>query len=423
MSPSARRRSLDVLRAVAVLLVMARHASRHVPEAVPSPLAEVLRGLQWGGWIGVDLFFVLSGFLIAGLLLDEHARRGTIDVPRFLARRAFKIYPAFFAMIGVSVVMGATWFGPAIPLVDRDGPPVRQLWPELVFMQSYFPGVWIHTWSLAVEEHFYILLPVVLWCVFRWSAPGGRGAGHEVGASPGLPRALALAGVLAVGAPLLWRSEGVVRWPVDASPSQFGLYRHLLPSHLRMDALAMGVALACVWRAARGRVLWVARRLGYLIAPAAACAIVVVVSRPLSDSFLLTWGLSIIALGFASLLMVTISADELGWWRRVGSVGREGGPGFAARVLCSVVKGMAWLGRYSYSIYLWHLPVRAWSVISARRLGVPDDGLAMYLVKVAAVSVGAVVVGVFAARVVEVPVLMLRDRLVPSRARALRPAC
>src|SRR6185295_15310789 len=86
---------LDVLRGVAVLLVLFRHFDTP-PEELMHPVRAVVMWLNRVGWIGVDLFFVLSGFLVSGLLFEEYERHGTLRVGRFLVRRGFKIYPGFY---------------------------------------------------------------------------------------------------------------------------------------------------------------------------------------------------------------------------------------------------------------------------------------------------------------------------------------
>src|SRR5262245_57275931 len=143
---------LDVLRAVAVLLVLGHHP----PTGRPSSDEPSALFLWWHvGWIGVDLFFVLSGFLIGGLLFEEAKKTGDICLRRFWVRRAFKILPPYFVFLAVVALL---W------LFDGQ-PSVFDCWPNLLHAQNYLGtadfSVW-HTWSLAVEEHFYLLLPLVL---------------------------------------------------------------------------------------------------------------------------------------------------------------------------------------------------------------------------------------------------------------------
>jgi peptidoglycan/LPS O-acetylase OafA/YrhL len=130
--------SLDVMRTASILLVLCRHT------VDPPASATLANLLHCGGWIGVDLFFVLSGFLVSGLLFQEHQRRGSLRWGRFLVRRGFKIYPAFYAMMAVAIAV-------AIRRHDLQWKPALA---ELLFVQNYVHGMWLHTWSLAVEEPF-----------------------------------------------------------------------------------------------------------------------------------------------------------------------------------------------------------------------------------------------------------------------------
>ena len=108
------------------------------------------------GWSGVDLYFVLSGILVGGLLFDEIRRRYSVDIRRFLVRRAFEIRPMYFAYIAATPVL--------LHLRDDDpwGRAFRETLPNLLHLQNYLGTRRGHTWSLAVEEHFYLELPVLL---------------------------------------------------------------------------------------------------------------------------------------------------------------------------------------------------------------------------------------------------------------------
>ena len=127
------------------------------------------------GWIGVDLFFVLSGFLISGLLFNEYKTCSSISFKRFFIRRGLKIYPAFYLFLFLT---GLVYYLVFHVLSSR-----THYLAEFFFVQNYWHGVWDHTWSLAVEEHFYILLPTVLLFLVRRSPeqrnpfrpPGERG--------------------------------------------------------------------------------------------------------------------------------------------------------------------------------------------------------------------------------------------------------
>jgi peptidoglycan/LPS O-acetylase OafA/YrhL len=139
---------LDGLRAVAVLLVFLFHAG-----AFLAPSHTWLRAFASTGWNGVYLFFVLSGFLVGGLALAEVDRTGTIDVRRFWVRRLLRTWPLYYVLLAVNVVR-----------VTVDGVHIEpSIWFFLTFTQNLFPqNFFVPTWSLAVEEQFYLLLPLVL---------------------------------------------------------------------------------------------------------------------------------------------------------------------------------------------------------------------------------------------------------------------
>lgn len=144
-----RNKRLDILRCIAVFSVM------------------ILHGNIWPffgriGWVGVDLFFVLSGFLISGLLFSEYKTRNSISFKRFFIRRGLKIYPAFYLFLFLTGILSR--------IVFRTHLQVTNYLHEIFFTQNYWQGVWDHTWTLAVEEHFYVFLPVLLLFLVKFSS-------------------------------------------------------------------------------------------------------------------------------------------------------------------------------------------------------------------------------------------------------------
>ena len=211
-----RNPGLDLLRLLAVLLVMGRHlaspaGSGQLTEGVFSPLIR-------GGWIGVDIFFVLSGILISALLFREYKATGSINVPRFLIRRALKIYPAYWCLLLPTIVFSF--------LVSRNAGvelPARKIIGELLFMQNYVGRLWGHTWSLAIEEHFYIGFAVLL------SVAGYFSRGLQW-----IPRLCTFTFVLCLGLRILvWQSTNEFRFDAQVTPT-----------HLRIDSLMAGVLLS-----------------------------------------------------------------------------------------------------------------------------------------------------------------------------------
>ena len=113
------------------------------------------------GWTGVDLFFILSGFLIAGLLFKEIRSEGRLHVWRFWFRRGMKIWPCYFLVFGLWTAWNLIYYH------NRDDAAFHRhletIVPNSFFFQNYNMSTsWFAAWTLAIEEHFYLLLPVVL---------------------------------------------------------------------------------------------------------------------------------------------------------------------------------------------------------------------------------------------------------------------
>lgn len=358
--------SLDVLRAVAVLLVLGTHApivSRDGSGWLGAPAAV----WRLGGWTGVDLFFVLSGFLVSGLLFQEHARYGEIRFGRFFVRRSFRIYPPFWAMIGATIFVVAV-FG--------NGVPAASIWSELLFFQNYGWPLWNHTWSLAVEEHFYVLLPLLMIGLLRL---------RPRDADP--------------FAPLPWIVLGVAVALLGLRFFSTTLDIHhntrLFATHLRLDSLFFGVLLAYIYhvRPESFRKLFRGRRILCLVLAVAAFAPPFVMDLNQSP-FLYTVGFTLLYLGGGLL---------------VGTAVVDGVPD------ARIIRWLAALGAYSYSVYLWHMPVYGWLLPGlVKGLGLRLSGPAQFAIYM----VASVAVGIGMARLLEGPVLRLRDRWYPTRSRA-----
>jgi peptidoglycan/LPS O-acetylase OafA/YrhL len=153
MRVSNRWPALDGLRAVAVCAVILTHTwVSQFP----------------GGWIGVDVFFVLSGFLITGVLLREDGETGTISLLRFYRRRAVRLLPAVLVMLPI-VVVAAYVFRPGLASATLRMAIFTVVYSANWFAASHQPtGLLSHTWSLSVEEQFYLVWPVLLILMLRW---------------------------------------------------------------------------------------------------------------------------------------------------------------------------------------------------------------------------------------------------------------
>jgi len=142
-----RKKGLDILRAIAVMLVLCRHNN--------------LNGniLEFFGWLGVDLFFVLSGFLVSGLLFKECQKTNAVNIKRFISRRAFKIFPPFYFFLATTLLVKYFYNG--------TGYKIKEVLCEIFYLQNYIAHIWNHTWTLAVEEHFYFLFAMSMFVLVK----------------------------------------------------------------------------------------------------------------------------------------------------------------------------------------------------------------------------------------------------------------
>ena len=155
---------LDGLRSIAILLVVSGHLS-HDFAVQHGPTIYSRLPFVANGWIGVDLFFVLSGFFIGGQLWKEQMHRGTIDVGRFMLRRGFRIWPLYFfffvVVLSISVMVGTA--------------PKGYGWSDVVFLTNYANhGIVEGSWSLCTEEQFYIVAPLAMYFLVRALRPVER---------------------------------------------------------------------------------------------------------------------------------------------------------------------------------------------------------------------------------------------------------
>ena len=370
----SRLEALDTLRGIAIVSVLVSHAhleSTSLPWAVAQSLTAIARFFS-----GVDLFFVLSGFLVSGLLFREYQRHGSINAGRFLVRRGLKIYPAFYTFLLVSIAVSLAygiWPHPTPANVAS----------EILFVQNYGTPMWSHTWSLAVEEHFYLCLVALL----AWLVKGGRrdGLAH-------IPAIVACVSIACLA------MRFATAWLIP----RFSFHLHLAPSHLRFDSLAVGMLLS-YWYHRRPELLVKQVHAHGRSMVAVACVLLVVCAAVPRHTFV---GHTVIQtaqyIGHGlSLLFAVLDTRAQSFH---GS--------FVGRALQAT-------GRYSYSIYLWHMAVLVWSRDMISSLLGPSDFYDDIRVIVYAALV--VPVGVFAARLVEIPVLSVRDRFFPTRSDALRP--
>jgi peptidoglycan/LPS O-acetylase OafA/YrhL len=324
--------SLDGLRGVAVALVVAYHLQ---PSAVP------------GGFLGVDVFFVLSGFLITSLAITEVRERGGFRVGKFYLRRARRLLPALLLLLLAVAAYAAWWAEPD----ELDRLRHHALWTlgylanwrfisdgttytDVLYGQSPLR----HTWSLAIEEQFYVLFPLVVLALgrlVRWRPEALR-------------RAVGTVAVVGIVASALWMAR---LWGDGADPS-----RGYFGSDTRAHSLLVGVLLGVVLV---GRPVHGGRR-RQVAAVAAVAGAVGLAAATLTAHEDAGWlqhgGFLAVALAAAALIAGSDCVPPLRW-----ALGR---------------RPLIGLGLISYGVYLWHWPVIV--VFDEHRTGIDGPALALF---------------------------------------------
>ncbi|MGW4236002.1 acyltransferase family protein [Streptomyces sp. NPDC004749] len=332
-----RVRGVDGLRALAVALVMVYHLA---PGVLP------------GGALGVDIFFTISGFVITRLLLVEFARTGDVAMGRFYLRRWLRLVPALLTVCAVCALLALT----------TDLPSLDQAWTAVVLSATFLinivraaqPGVYSsdtsllsHTWSLGVEEQFYLLWPPLLLLLLR-----------RVGA-----RAVLIATAVLCLLPVLWR---LTLW------SETAAHRIYNGTDTRADQLLIGALLALVVARLHreDRLLAVlARWSGRLAWPALGVLALIVWQVPLTgaSSWTASWYTAgfLVAAVLSAVLVASLELRPRAWLTRALSL-----------------TPLVWIGQnLSYGLYLWHYPL---SRLSADVVAEPWQGTATVVASVAA---------------------------------------
>ncbi|MDI1446127.1 acyltransferase family protein [Polyangium sp. 6x1] len=317
--------ALDGLRGLAVLGVLLFHDGR-----------------LDGGYLGVDLFFVLSGYLIHSLLLAEWSKAGTIDLKAFWVRRARRLFPALLALLPVVALYAHQLAKPEeIDRIRKDGLATLAYvanWRAIFSGRSYWdmfqvPSPLEHTWSLAIEEQFYVVWPLLAFGVLYLSRGSRR-----------VMLAVSLGLAVVSGALMVWLGNRT-----DTSRAYMG-------TDTRGVAILLGASLACLMAergtSKRKAVVRTLDGLGLVAALALAFAWV-----KLDGQSPLLYRGGFLATELCVLVLIVCAA--------------HGEESLVARALA--FRPVAWVGLVSYGLYLWHWPI--YVVLRPERIGLSGIGL------------------------------------------------
>ncbi|APG04044.1 hypothetical protein BJI69_09155 [Luteibacter rhizovicinus DSM 16549] len=369
---------LDTLRAVAIAWVLLFHSY------LIGGLGDGYGLLQWSGWMGVDLFFVLSGYLIGTQVLKALSQTGTLDFRAFYARRFVRILPAFFVVLAL-YKLWAAW---------PETPGMQPLWQFLTFTFNlqYDDGdnyAFSHVWSLCVEEHFYLVFPFLAFALTR---------------RPAAWKFATVALVVVVGGVLLrawlWThfvgpNDSPVGGPADERGTRYLRYLYY-PTWARLDGLVAGVALAACGVYRPAWFAWIHARVNLLLALGGAllAASIVLFDNARADFWPCVVGYPLVAL---AMMAFVAAGSGVTWFARLK------------------IPGAGWLASASYSIYLSHKGV--FMLVQAALVGrLVEHGLLRFGIYVLATLVGGAVLHY----AVERPFLRWRDRRSHALAVATR---
>jgi peptidoglycan/LPS O-acetylase OafA/YrhL len=361
----ARNHGLDTLRALAITLVFAYHYMAFVSRQPTFGWVSVV------GWVGVDLFFVLSGYLIANQLFECLVRGQQVSLKRFYARRALRTLPVFW------VVLAAYFLWPTL-MGGKTPPP---LWRFLSFTQNYQlqPGTaFSHAWSLCIEEQFYLVFPLVLVIGARLRSGVSKGWALLV--------ALMLLGITARA--VLWLQYGR-----ESSGQLSGYHPNIYYATLcRFDEFLPGVAVAMLKNFhANAWARWMQRGQALLAwGGAAVLAMLFCVYNFYEFDgygygfFMTAFGYSMVAMAFAVLVAAALSPSS--WLHRVR------------------VPGAYQLALWSYSIYLSHKAIAFILQTQSKAAGWS------YVTTLIVITAACVAGGALLYRLIEQPFMALRQR-------------
>lgn len=376
-----RNSTLDLLRAIAVIVIIFHHLylpDQNTLAAIPGKAYNVFISFiniwHTGGWIAVDMFFVLSGFLVSGLLFNEYKKYKHIDVKSFIARRGFKIYPAFVFFIVSTFIFELV----VSKAMHKQAPSIIESLKDLAFLHNYLAGRWIHTWSLDIEEFFYLTIPFFLFVLIKYGK-------------------LKLSSLFSTYLVLVLLGL-TCRWININHAVKYDFNEQFIKTHFRLDGLFLGVVISYIYN-----------------------------FKPNLLNTLYKYKILALLISTSILVLNFVFERESNLWISVVMLAVNP-PAFAVLITLALKflpdTGNKWLlkiGQCSYSIYLWHLFFNYYYTLIYLK-AINQEGLAqhqqiVYIVYVTANVLSSLGFGILMTRLIENPSLKWRDKYYPPRVR------
>lgn len=353
---------LDFLRFIGVFLVMVAHMYIISNKTF---LDKFFLVIHVGGWTGVDLFFVLSGYLVSGLIMKELKLYGSFNATRFLIRRGFKIYPTYYLYIIFIFIMGK--FIPGL----HHQPTLTGLFHESIFVTNYFSFNSVHLWSLSVEEHFYFVLAILFLILIRY-------------------KKVNLKVFILIYVFLLIEGIGFRLYNYLHSTG-YDFSKQYTKSHFRFDSLFFGVLIAYMVNYHldiinsivnyRYRIIFILLSVGVLSTN--------FIFERADYPFIAVSNLALNPICYGYLMLVVINIKN--------------------EIFVKIITPLAYIGMYSYSLYLFHFFFNNVSIHFIKQ-----GGYWYYLAYFSTAVIGGIVIS----KCVEYPLINIREKYFPSRSRA-----
>ena len=352
-----RKIELDFLRGLAIMLVLFVHFDKIIPF----------------GWIGVDLFFVLSGYLISTLLFNEFSTKGLVNIKRFLIRRGFKLYPLFYTFIFLTIITKIMLYEPINWKIALY---------ESTFTRNYFGGFWAHTWSLCVEEHFYIAFAILIYILCNKT--------NYIYKVQKINRGF----IIIFAASLILRFLSLLLELKFGENHFFNSWARYSHTHHRIDSLLFGVFISYNFFFNKAHTVAFYTKNKKMLLTSALILLVPVLIYSNNENFRTTVAFTFLYISSGILLMHLLINES--FFKNI-----------KIKWLSSVITFMAFIGYNSYAIYLFHPYVRDYIVGNTYFLNNTNTITRFFVY-----TLLSIIIGFISTKYIENYFLRLREKLV-----------